>query len=73
MKKTLSQLRSEAGKKGAAARAMKPKAPKDPLTTVGIRSSTKLILDRMAAERGKSMTDTLHEIIHGASTGLKPT
>ena len=66
MKKTLSQIRSEAGKKGAAARAMKPKAPKDPLTTAGIRTSTKRILERLASERGESMTDTLHYLITNA-------
>lgn len=61
MKKTLSQIRREAGKKGAAAR--KYTAEKDPLRTVSIRNSTKAILEKLAEKRGQTMTDTLHAII----------
>jgi hypothetical protein len=64
MKKTLSQIRSEAGKKGAAAR--KYAADKDPLRTVSIRNSTKAALDKLAARRGQTMTDTLHDLIINA-------
>ena len=69
--KTLSEKRREAGLKGGATR--RAKAMQDPLTTISIRKSSHQALRKLADSKGATMTDTLHEIIHGASTGLKST
>ena len=61
MKKTLSQIRREAGLKGAAIR--KAKAMRDPLTTISIRKSSHQELRKLADAKGSTMTETLHTII----------
>ena len=71
MKKTLSQIRREAGAKGN--KVIQARANRDPLITMKIRTSSHQALKRMADQRGATMTETLHEIITGASTGLAST
>ena len=60
-RRATSEARREAGlKSGAVRRAL---ALRDPLTTVSIRSSSHQALRKLAAQRGETMTDTLHTII----------
>lgn len=64
--KTLSQIRREAGAKGNAV--IKARSNKDPLITMKVRTSSHQALRKLADSKGATMTDTLHEIIKGAST-----
>jgi len=61
VKKTLSQIRSEAGKKGGAIR--RANAMRDPLTTISIRKSDHQALKKAADNTGQTITETLHRII----------
>lgn len=65
--KTLSQIRREAGAKGNAV--IQARANKDPLITMKIRTSSHKALQDIADARGVPMTQALHDIIQGSSTG----
>jgi hypothetical protein len=60
--KTISEIRREAGLKGAAVR--KANARRDPLTTISIRKSSHKELRKIADAKGSTLTETLHTIIH---------
>jgi hypothetical protein len=64
IKKTISEVRRQAGLKSGAVR--RANAKRDPLTTVSIRKSSHQALRRLAVQRGETMTDTLHTIIQSA-------
>jgi len=61
MKKTLSQIRREAGAKGNAV--IKARASKDPLITMKVRMSDHQALKKAADNTGQTITETLHRII----------
>lgn len=61
MKKTLSQIRREAGAKGNAV--IKARANKDPLITMKVRMSDHQALKKAADNTRQTITETLHRII----------